>query len=163
VIAGSLVCAGCTDEPLPKVAQVWQREAPELVPPSPPGFPVPKRARELSQQERFAIEQLRRRGASVWVFSDSGDTLVDFALGAKEREWRKSGVPAVMCGMSLDLAVTPDDTGPEMTDKDLHYLALLPHLTRLNVDGTRVTAAALDAFVRAHPDVEIEHDADDQE
>jgi hypothetical protein len=159
-----IVLSACSPghEELPKPAQEWAVAPPQLLLPSPPSTPGPRVPVILSPSEMSAIEQLRRRGASITVFAGSGDVLVHFPLGALERRWRKEGQHTPECGMSIEYSFTPDDTGPPMTDRDLRYLEALPRLTRVNVAGTRVTASALAVFRDAHPSVEVE-DRDDPE
>jgi len=162
--AVAMVLSACSPahEELPKPVQEWAVAPPQLVLPSPPSTLGPRVPVILSPSEKSAIEQLRRRGASVTVFAGSGDVLVHFPLGALERRWRKEGRYTPECGMSIEYSFTPDDTGPLMTDRDLKYLEALPRLTRVNVAGTRVTASALAAFRDAHPSVAVE-DRDDPE
>ena len=159
-----IVLSACSSahEELPKPVQQRAVAPPQLLLPSPPSTPGPRVPAILSASERAAIEELRRRGASITVFAGCGDVLVHFPLGALERRWRKEGRYTPECGMSIEYSFTPDDTGPPMTDRDLKYLEALPRLTRLNVAGTRVTASAFAVFRNAHPNVAVE-DRDDTE
>ena len=161
----AIACWACIAEraKLPQPAQVWGCP-PELAvpsPPSPPSPPGPVKPVVLSPGESVAIEQLRRRGASITVFAGSGDVLVHFPLGKLERQWRKEGLLTAECGMSIAHSFTPDDSGPPMTDQDLVYLEALPKLTRVNLAGTRVTHRAIAAFRDGHAGVTVEDGADE--
>jgi hypothetical protein len=154
VTAGAVGCHG-TDSDLPQVAQRFP-EPPQVAPVSIPPAPGPETPIILSPSEKAAIEQLRRRGASVAVFRGSGDTLVHFPLGQLERQWRKQGLPAAQCGVSIAYSFTPDDTGPPMTDADLAYLDALPRLSRVNLAGTSVTPKAIHSFREQHRRIVVE-------
>ena len=151
-----LSCAPRTE--LPRPAQ--ERGAPpaEVDPPAPPAMAKPAVSIKLSPDEMSAIEELRRRGASIAVFVGAGDTLVSFPLGALERQWRRDGMFIPECGYSLQYAFTPHDTGPDMTDADLKHLERLPRLTRVDLGGTHVSGLALSAFRRKHPRTVVEHE-----
>src|SRR5271169_6806911 len=128
----ALVAAGggCSTSPLEDLPAPAQTPAaiPELVLPSPPEKALPHLPIALSERETAAIENLRRRGASIAVFTGSGAVLVHFPLGNLERQWRKRGLPTAQCGMAIEYSFSPDDTGPPMTDADLVYLDGIPRL-----------------------------------
>jgi hypothetical protein len=159
-----LVAGACSigeDEmPSPRPSR-WAASPAELVTPAPPGMPGPQHPVALSAVERSAIEQLRRRGASITVFAGSGEILVHFPLGADERRWRREGRSTPQCGMSIAFEFVPDDSGPAMTDGDLKYLDQLPHLQRVNLGGTKVTASAVASFRGRHPQVVVEERDDE--
>ena len=147
-------CRSASDElpePVQKTAGLQ-----EPTPPPPPAPLTPSPSIVLTAVERTAIEHLRRRGASITVWSESGEVLVDFPLGALERKLRKEKVPNLRCGMGIEYTFTPDDTGPPMTDGDLVDLEDLPRLTRVNLAGTQVTAAAIAALRKRRPTVQVE-------
>jgi hypothetical protein len=131
----------------------------EATPPSGPLPAVPLSPRTLSTSERSAIEQLRRRGASITVFTYSG-VLVHFPLGEMERRWRRDHTEPGHCGMGIEYEFTPDDSGPPMTDADMAYLERIPELRRVNLAGTQVTRRAIAAFRVAHPGVTVEETID---
>lgn len=163
VLMLALLSWACGPHPVdsPKPAHQRADLPPQLVLPPPPGAAGPRAPVPLSTAEKAAIEQLRRRGASITVFAGSGDVSVHFPLGAEERKWRKQGLPTANCGVSIEYSFSPDDSGPPMTDQDLAYLEQLPKLTRVNLGGTRVTGRALRAFREAHPHISVEDRDDD--
>ncbi len=153
-VAFELGCQGA-DPDLPPVAQ-RSSGPPELATIATPAPLGPFKPVLLSPGETAAIEQLRRRGASVTIFQGPGEALVHFPLGQLERQWRKDGLPTAECGVSIAYRFTPDAGGPPMTDADLAYLDELPRLTRVNLAGTQVTAKAIQAFRATHPNVTVE-------
>jgi hypothetical protein len=63
--------------------------------------------------------------------------------------------------MSMAYYFVPDDTGPAMTDGGLMYLEQLPRLQRVNLGGTKVSAAAMASFRGRHPTVVVEERDDE--
>jgi hypothetical protein len=111
------------------------------------------------EDQRAAREQLRLRGAVVSVFV-GGNVLVHFPLGRHEREWRRRGMITFRCGMGIEEYLVPDEQVSPMTDADLVYLDRISRLTRVNLSGTDVSSAALNAFRAGHRRVSIETDED---
>jgi hypothetical protein len=150
-------CRGA-DSPPPEPAQKWGVPA-ALATPATPAPPAPFPPVHLTDSEKAAVEQLRRRGAHIDVAHYSEAFTVDFPWGARERRWLKAGEQHAFCGQGIAYSFSPDGDGPPMTDADLVYLEQLPRLRVLRIAGTGVSRKAINAFRAGHPEVEVDETA----
>jgi hypothetical protein len=139
-----------------RVLPIWPRPSPgnveledsaqaALAPtPSPSGNPV--------------LRALADRGAVVTIFdyTDGRRVSVSFHMGELVRRWRKEhDFPMPLCGMGVELELESPDIGPPMTDSDISLLDRISALSYVDFSGTQVTDAAVRAFRKRRPRVEV--------